>query len=246
MSYRSSFAALALALAIAFPPAAAGAHDIDESNLFLRVYNDFFFHLNQAVYRQIDTPHVPDDAFATVPPPPEPPLWKRGLGNMASNIVNEPMSLLAASLAGDVDGASRAGSRFALNSTVGVLGLMDVAGDWGIKPYHTDLGLALCAAGVPEGPYMVFPLIGPRTFRDGFMDIVVTNFVMYAMFAPLLPTGAGLTTIAIVESVELIADLAVTRQIDPRAKALDFYDYDALRAQYLTQRRARCEAARAK
>jgi len=57
-------------------------------------------------------------------------------------------------------------TRFAVNSTFGVLGLFDVAGKSGIPKHDQDFGLTLGHYGVPTGPYLVLPLFGPSTFRD--------------------------------------------------------------------------------
>ncbi len=57
--------------------------------------------------------------------------------------------------------------RFAINSTVGVLGLLDVANDWGIPHHDEDLGSAFGYWGVGPGAYIVLPLLGPSSLRDG-------------------------------------------------------------------------------
>lgn len=57
-------------------------------------------------------------------------------------------------------------TRFAVNSTFGVLGLFDVAGKSGIPKHDQDFGLTLGHYGVPSGPYLVLPLFGPSTVRD--------------------------------------------------------------------------------
>jgi len=56
--------------------------------------------------------------------------------------------------------------RFVINSTVGVLGLFDVAEDWGYPRHDEDFGQTLAVWGVPNGPYLVLPVLGPSTLRD--------------------------------------------------------------------------------
>ena len=56
--------------------------------------------------------------------------------------------------------------RFTINSTVGVGGLVDVAGEIGIPGHHADFGETLAMYGVDEGPYLILPLLGPSTLRD--------------------------------------------------------------------------------
>jgi len=57
--------------------------------------------------------------------------------------------------------------RIAVNSTFGLLGVLDVATPAGIPKRDQDFGLTLGHYGVPSGPYLVLPLFGPSTFRDG-------------------------------------------------------------------------------
>jgi phospholipid-binding lipoprotein MlaA len=63
-------------------------------------------------------------------------------------------------------GFSDAG-RFLVNSTVGVAGLFDPATDAGLVFHDEDFGQTMAAWGIPSGPYIVIPLLGPSTFRDG-------------------------------------------------------------------------------
>lgn len=236
-----SFLAVLLVLApvLVLPAAAARAESAADAKPWLDTYSRIMFGFNQAVYGALDGAGSDATAQAAAAPPP---AWLTGIGNMAANLVNEPMSVVSALVAGEPVAAAAAAGRFAVNSTIGLLGWYDVAKGWGLEPYHTDLGLALCAHGVGEGPYLVLPFIGPRTLRDGITDVVITNLILYSMAAPLLPANSGWQTILMVETVEIVADMAATRQIDTRAKALAFDDYEAMRDQYLTQRRARCAA----
>lgn len=58
-------------------------------------------------------------------------------------------------------------ARFGINSTLGVVGLWDVADHWfGLKEYPDDFGLTLGHYGVGTGPYLVLPFFGPSTVRD--------------------------------------------------------------------------------
>lgn len=169
----------------------------------------------------------------------------RGLGNMAVNMVNEPVTAVASLLGGDVSTSLNAVSRFGINSTVGILGWNDVARDWGFEPKVADIGLTLCKAGVGEGGYLVLPFIGPRTVRDGFADVILVNAILWPLTAAALGTGASWQTILVAEGIEIVADIVATRQIDPNAKVVHFDDFEAVRAAYLQQRRARCADLRA-
>lgn len=60
----------------------------------------------------------------------------------------------------------KAAGRFMINSTVGVLGFFDVAKRWGIYRQDEDFGQTLGHWGVPPGPYLFIPLLGPSSVRD--------------------------------------------------------------------------------
>lgn len=55
--------------------------------------------------------------------------------------------------------------RFTVNSTIGLLGLFDVANEMGLEKHEEDFDQTLAVWGVPEGPYLVLPLLGPTTTR---------------------------------------------------------------------------------
>jgi phospholipid-binding lipoprotein MlaA len=57
-------------------------------------------------------------------------------------------------------------TRFAFNSTFGILGVLDIASEAGLRKHNEDLGQTLGYWGVPSGPYVMLPLIGPSTVRD--------------------------------------------------------------------------------
>lgn len=65
--------------------------------------------------------------------------------------------------------------RFAVNSTVGVLGLMDVASNMDMPRYNEDFGQTLGVWGLGSGPYIVLPFFGPSSARDG-VGVVVDWF----------------------------------------------------------------------
>ncbi|MGH8751513.1 MAG: MlaA family lipoprotein [Burkholderiales bacterium] len=121
-------------------------------------------------------------------------------------------------------------SRFLLNSTVGALGLVDVASKVGLPPHEEDLGQTLGVYGASQGPYLVLPLLGPNTVRDspGLAMSAVTNGLFY------------------VSSLVITFPLGVLGVIDARARAassLQIVDeaaldrYVFLRDAYLQHRR---------
>ena len=83
------------------------------------------------------------------------------------NNLYEPLIFANSTLQGRFDYAKDSLVRFVLNSTVGVGGLFDVVGRWGGIPYReTDLGITFGVWGIPEGPYLVVPILGPSDPRD--------------------------------------------------------------------------------
>ncbi len=57
-------------------------------------------------------------------------------------------------------------ARFTINTTIGVLGIFDVASTVGLKKNEEDFGQTLGYWGLPQGPYLVLPFFGPSSFRD--------------------------------------------------------------------------------
>lgn len=62
--------------------------------------------------------------------------------------------------------------RFLVNSTVGVAGLIDVGKRIGLPDHEEDFAIALAYHGVPAGPYLVLPFIGPSNLRDTFGYVI--------------------------------------------------------------------------
>lgn len=59
------------------------------------------------------------------------------------------------------------GMRVVVNSTIGVVGLIDVASTSGLKKHDEDFGQTLGKWGIGSGPYLVLPILGPSSVRDG-------------------------------------------------------------------------------
>lgn len=96
---------------------------------------------------------------------------RRGLGNAVRNL-REPNTVLNALLQGRPKVAVKATARFLANSTVGILGLFDVAAKAGLAAEPADLGQTLGRFGVKPGPYIYVPVIGPTNLRDGLGSLL--------------------------------------------------------------------------
>ena len=91
---------------------------------------------------------------------------RQGASNFFAN-VTEPWSFVNNVLQGKLNRAGRNLKRFVVNTTIGIGGLFDHASKMGIHPANEDLGQTLAVWGVNGGPYLVLPLLGPSTLRDG-------------------------------------------------------------------------------
>jgi len=164
------------------------------------------------------------------------PDWLReSIHNILSNL-QEPYVAGNDLLQGNPRAAADALGRFFVNSTFGFLGAHDaVAGSGGAKPHKTDIGVTLAVWGVDDGPYLMLPLFGPSSLRDGAGKVA-------DYWAS--PTGAmfGSVGLGVVSDVQSGVDLLDTRAtlLDPmnelRRTSLD--EYAAIRSLYRQSRDA--------
>ena len=110
-------------------------------------------------YRAVTTPEV-----------------RTGVNNALSN-VTEPVSAGNHFLQGSFRDSSVSVARFAINTTLGLGGLFDVAAGWGLPKNKTGFDATLATLCVPDGPYLVMPIIGPSTPRSlvGYGMDSITN-----------------------------------------------------------------------
>lgn len=92
-------------------------------------------------------------------------------------------------------------ARFVINTTVGIGGLFDPATRIGLERHDSDFGQTLALAGLPSGPYLMLPVFGPSSIRDGAGQVTdtfmnpSTYFFGFGLFEYLLYGGsAGFTT----------------------------------------------------
>jgi phospholipid-binding lipoprotein MlaA len=90
---------------------------------------------------------------------------REGIHNALDNL-NAPVVLANDVLQGESEKASHTIGRFLINSTVGLAGLIDVAGKMGIPGHDNDFGITLGKGGAAEGSYLVLPFVGPKPPRD--------------------------------------------------------------------------------
>lgn len=90
---------------------------------------------------------------------------RTGVSNFFANI-GDAWSFVNNALQLRLEPAMSSFFRFAINSTMGLGGVLDVASEMRIDRYKQDFGLTLGHWGVPTGPYFVLPILGPSTIRD--------------------------------------------------------------------------------
>ncbi len=96
---------------------------------------------------------------------------RTGIENFIRNL-DEPSSLVNNTLQGKWKWAANAGGRFTINSTVGLLGIIDVASMMGMPRKQDDFSEVLGYYGVPDGPYFMAPFLGPYVTREIASDWV--------------------------------------------------------------------------
>jgi phospholipid-binding lipoprotein MlaA len=224
-------------------PATEDPYADSSADDFLDEYEDFgasdplepsnrvVFGANEAVYQVVFDPLASAYAFVV------PKLVRRSVLRFFENL-GEPANFLNEVLQLNPVRAGKTGARFAINSTVGVVGLFDPARRVGITRNSTDFGETLGTYGIGEGWYLVVPILGPSSVRDLFGDVIngffhpQTYFLAYAPQA-ILATSSGFSRY---EASRL--ELETLRE-----SSVDFYV--AMRSAYLQQREADVREARA-
>ena len=88
-----------------------------------------------------------------------------GVTNFFSNL-KYPIYAVSDIFQGEITQLGNDSTRFILNTTVGLLGTIDVAKDVGFAEKKTDIGVTFGKWGISSGPYIVLPFIGPSNLRD--------------------------------------------------------------------------------
>lgn len=126
----------------------------------LEPMNRFFFDVNDRLYIWVVKPIT--RGYSRVLPLD----LRESLGNFFLN-VGFPVNFLNSFLQGDLRTMSIVVQRFVINSTLGVLGLVDVAAiEFDLVPRRADFGQTLGRWGIGEGVFLYWPLVGPSNVRD--------------------------------------------------------------------------------
>ena len=153
---------LVLVVLLASPASAQNPDPWQSTNRNIFRFNDYFDQLLVKPVARTYTLFIP--RFA-----------RQGVGNFFSNIddINVFVNNLLQLKLGDA--ASDSG-RFLVNSTIGVVGIFDLATDFGLAKHEEDFGQTLGRWGVGSGPYVMLPVFGASNLRDSFGLVLDTLF----------------------------------------------------------------------
>jgi phospholipid-binding lipoprotein MlaA len=91
--------------------------------------------------------------------------------------LRSPITFVNDVLQGEIKRAGITLGRMVVNTGMGFFGFWDVGEKIGLEGHSEDFGQTLAVWGVPDGPYVYVPLLGPSTFRDGF-GLAVDSFLI--------------------------------------------------------------------
>lgn len=172
------------------------------------------------------------EVYRTVTPRPA----RRGLSRVFANLT-EPLSFINNLLQGKPKRAFNSLGRFIINTTIGVGGLADHATELGLPPTREDFGQTLAAWGAKKSPYLVLPLLGPSTVRDGIGTVV--DFAADPVPIALHEAGetgterAAITGLRLIDARSQAIDSGVDAVLESSADP-----YAAARSAYFQQRAA--------
>lgn len=131
-------------------------------------FNRAMFSFNEGVDNAVLKP-VATGYKAVVPEP-----VRDCVGNVFSNI-NDVFVSINSLLQGKPGDAVSDACRVLINSTVGLLGCFDVASKVGLEKHNRDFGQTFGKWGFAAGPYLVLPILGPSSIRDGVGTLIYSN-----------------------------------------------------------------------
>ena len=186
-------------------------------------WNRMVFGLNDGLYVWVARP-VLQGYEALVPRP-----ARVGVSNAFHNVTT-PVRAVNCVLQGKFGGAGTELHRFAINTTVGILGVRDAArSDYGLEPVEEDLGQTLGTYGFASGWYLVWPIFGPSTARDS-VGTVGDQFLNPVRYVP--PVWLSLS----ISAADTVNEASLRRGEYESLKADAVDPYVAVRQAYLQYR----------
>ena len=160
--------------------------------------NRLTFEINETLDKVIARPTA--NFYSKFPTP-----IKKGVTNLFDNLeeintsVNQVLQGKPLTALNDI-------SRFVINSTIGIGGIFDVATALGLKRHEEDFGQTLALWGVPAGPYIMLPVLGPHTLRDLF-GRPVSSFLSVTFHMTDSDVNFGLNMIDALETRERLLEV---------------------------------------
>ncbi len=195
------------------------------SNDPLEGYNRAMFRFNDGVDKAIIKP-VASGYKAVMPG-----FARTGVTNFFSNLGDVWIGINNI-LQGKIGAGVSDFGRFAINSTAGLLGLIDVASSAGLDKHNEDFGQTLGRWGMGSGAYVVLPILGPSSVRDAFSLLAVDWHGDPLWYVGDIQTRNTLVGLRVVDQRANLLDASDLLE----EAALDQYSY--LRGAYLQRRRS--------
>jgi len=228
----------ALSAAVVAPPEVRPSSAPAAPNDLFEPVNRANYRINTVLERAVVRPVI--STYEAVVPRPV----RNSVHNFIDNW-NEPVVCLNDGLQLNARNAGSAAVRFSINTTVGVLGLFDVASRMGVDKHDNAFALTLGRYGVASGPYLYLPLVGPSSVRDAtgavvdFLTNPITQVRRIKSESVEVAQEIAVTVDSPVESVIAAVDVRSTNDPalrDIEATATD--PYATLRAAYLQRMEA--------
>jgi len=188
-------------------------------------YNRAMYSFNETVDKNLLKPIV-KGYKAVVPNPVD-----KGVTNFFSNL-DDFIVFINDLLQFKLVQASSDASRFLVNSTIGLLGTIDVASSMGLRKNNEDFGQTLGYWGIGDGPYIVLPFFGPSSIRDGVG--LLTDFTQFDPTLNYIDNTTARNRLFVLDTIDTRADLLSTSRL-LNTIALD--PYITIREAYLQRRR---------
>lgn len=150
-----------------------------------------------------------------------PPKVKQGVTNFFNNLEEIDTSVNQL-LQGKPKKSLNDFTRFVINSTIGIGGLFDVASKMGLERHEEDFGQTLAVWGVPEGPYIMLPFLGPSTLRDA-ASRPVSSFLSVTFHMTDTDVNIALKSVDALETRERLLDVESLMSGDKYSFVRDAY-----------------------
>jgi len=159
-----------------------------------------------------------------------PALMRTGVSNFFGNL-GDAWSAVNSLLQLRLQDAEENFARFHINTMFGVLGIFDVASELNIDRHREDFGQTLGRWGVPAGPFIMLPLLGPSTLRD---TIALPVDRRYDVVSRIDPNGTRVLTY----SVRAVNTRANLLRVGDVLEEVSLDKYSFMRDAHLQRRRA--------